>query len=464
MKKILLLVAVLAISYKTAIPQPCLPEGITFTTQAQIDSFQINYPYCTEIEGDVIIHGDIKNLNGLSGITSISGSLDLWGFCCGSWSCYPCVNDSLIDWNGLKKLTTIGGSLRILGNGSLTSLNGLDNLASIGGSLLIMYNSSLTYLTGLEALTSIGGSLTIADNSSLTHMTGLEALTSIGGDFTTYSNSSLTNLVGLNNVATVGGSVLIGGINSICGELRPCTRGTSLTNLMGLNNLTSIGGNLIINHNIALTTLEGLDKLASIGGSLQIGGYSNHGQGPQYNPILTSLSGLKALTSIGGGLEISHNASLTSLSGLDNINTASISNLSIFENNSLSNCAAQSICDLLAIPGGMVDINDNANGCNSPEEVKAAFTTASVDKLVSSNNRFTIYPNPATNKITISTSRVLPGETIISITSISGQQLQRARFHNQNKFEMDVSTLSKGIYLVKIQTNTGIETKKLVIQ
>jgi len=56
--------------------QPCLPEGITFTTQAQIDSFQINYPNCTEIEGDVEINGDdITNLNGLNVLTSIGGYL-----------------------------------------------------------------------------------------------------------------------------------------------------------------------------------------------------------------------------------------------------------------------------------------------------------------------------------------------------------------------------------------------------
>jgi len=37
--------------------QPCLPNGITFTTQGQIDSFPINYPGCTEIGGDVVIGG-----------------------------------------------------------------------------------------------------------------------------------------------------------------------------------------------------------------------------------------------------------------------------------------------------------------------------------------------------------------------------------------------------------------------
>jgi hypothetical protein len=53
---------------------------------------------------------------------------------------------------------------------------------------------------------------------------------------------------------------------------------------------------------------------------------------------------------------------------------------------------------------------------------------------------------------------------MISIISISGQQLMQASFQNQQQVDMDVSTLSKGMYLVKIQNKVGIETKKLVIQ
>ena len=53
-------------------PHPCLPEGITFTTQEEIDNFQSNYPGCNEIEGDVEINGDdITNLNGLNVLTSM---------------------------------------------------------------------------------------------------------------------------------------------------------------------------------------------------------------------------------------------------------------------------------------------------------------------------------------------------------------------------------------------------------
>ena len=76
MKKIILAIAIIAFSHTSVLAQPCLPEGITFTTQEQIDNFQINYPNCTEIEGDVIIEGDdINNLNGLNVLNSIGGFL-----------------------------------------------------------------------------------------------------------------------------------------------------------------------------------------------------------------------------------------------------------------------------------------------------------------------------------------------------------------------------------------------------
>ena len=56
--------------------QACLPDGITFSTQEQIDNFQTNYPNCSEIEGSVAISGDdITNLNGLNVLTSIGGDL-----------------------------------------------------------------------------------------------------------------------------------------------------------------------------------------------------------------------------------------------------------------------------------------------------------------------------------------------------------------------------------------------------
>ena len=68
-----MLIIFVLISYPVSVSsQSCLPEGIIFETQAQIDSFQILHPNCTEIEGGVEINGDdITNLNGLNVLTSV---------------------------------------------------------------------------------------------------------------------------------------------------------------------------------------------------------------------------------------------------------------------------------------------------------------------------------------------------------------------------------------------------------
>jgi hypothetical protein len=202
MKKIILLLAAITIGYANTNAQSCLSEGITFTKQAQIDNFQTNYPGCTEIEGDVTISGlGIRNLMGLSVLTSIGGHLSI---------------------GGSSALASIGGGLFIggpddQGNPSLTSLMGLENLASIGGSLSIMGNSTLTSLAGLDNLASIGGGIFIGNryqaNPSLTSLTGLENLTSIGGYLRIRNNHALTSLTGLENLTSIGGYLNIGDYN-----------------------------------------------------------------------------------------------------------------------------------------------------------------------------------------------------------------------------------------------------------
>ena len=78
MKKLSLLIIHLMIFQAALISQSCLPEGIIFETQSQIDSFQINYPGCTDIEGHVNIQGDnITGLDGLNVLESVGG-LRIW--------------------------------------------------------------------------------------------------------------------------------------------------------------------------------------------------------------------------------------------------------------------------------------------------------------------------------------------------------------------------------------------------
>ncbi|MBI5541153.1 MAG: T9SS type A sorting domain-containing protein [Bacteroidia bacterium] len=79
------------------------------------------------------------------------------------------------------------------------------------------------------------------------------------------------------------------------------------------------------------------------------------------------------------------------------------------------------------------------------------------------NELFRIYPSPATEIITI-TNNINSNETIVSIFDFQGKQIINSIFHNEKSMEINVNNLVKGIYLVKIQTDKSIESKKLVIQ
>jgi len=183
MKKLSLFTVILIFCYVSVSSQSCLPEGIEFNTQAQIDSFQFNHPNCIDIEGDVEISGvDIANLNDLNVLTSIGGGLNI------------IHNDNLISLMGLRNLSSIGGSLGIGGNDAIISLIGLESLTSIGAVLHIAGCNALTSLSGLNNLTSIGESLWVGNNASLTSLTGLDNIIAetIDGLYL-YDNISLSN-------------------------------------------------------------------------------------------------------------------------------------------------------------------------------------------------------------------------------------------------------------------------------
>jgi hypothetical protein len=165
MKHLFLLPTFLLLNYTILFSQGCLPEGITFSTQEEIDNFQINYPGCTEIEGDVIIGNlygsNISNLNGLSSLILIGGYLTI------------IHNDELSSFQGLNNLTS-AKSLIIDENNILTSLSGLNNLSSLNEALGIYGNLMLNDLSALSNLNQSIEFIEIINNDNLTNLSGLE--------------------------------------------------------------------------------------------------------------------------------------------------------------------------------------------------------------------------------------------------------------------------------------------------
>lgn len=392
MKTIYLFIVFICLTHATVYSQGCLPEGITFTTQTQIDNFQTNYPGCSVIEGDVVIIGnDISNLN------------------------------------GLNVLDSINGYLRIISNDLLQNLTGLNNLKKIGkegygGYLEISENPILSSFVGLESLETVEGVIDISYNISLINLLGLNNLTSIGSRLQIFANDSLSSLTGLENLTFIGGDLLIGWAIW-------CSPNPMLADISSLSNLTSIGGSLIICGCDSLENLNGLEN-CSIG--------DEYGQ---------------------GNLEIYENASLSDITGIENIDENSINFLNIEANPELSTCEVLSVCNYLALPGAQVNIYSNSTGCNNQEEVEEA--CESVDIFENDLDiEISISPNPARDIISITCNDRLKIE-LVNIYSQLGQLVVQEREINRG---IDVSNLGKGIYIVEVTTSELKIRQKLIIE
>jgi len=312
--------------------QVCPSGGITFTTQAQIDNFTTNYPGCTEIDGNLTIENplDIENLNGLSVLNRIGGSLQI-------------KLTDLTSLEGLENIDFIGNDLVIGENNFLASLNGLESLDSVGRSFNVYSNPLMTDMSGIESLQKIGLLANISSQSGLTSLEGLNNLRSVGESNATsfyrgiyiLNNAHLTSLSGLNNLEIIKGEFQIYG-NDFLASLEGLEHVTSipnlgistnphLTSLSGLDNLNLVEGYLAIESNPYLNDLSALSNLTLIqSGALAI----------VHNNKLQSLAGLENLTFENSSLSIERNADLESLQGLEGIN--SVNSLSIKGNNSLN--------------------------------------------------------------------------------------------------------------------------------
>ena len=366
----------------------CPPEDeLSFSNQAEVDNFLINYPNCTSFSGDIFVENswnNINNFNGFQNLESISG--------------YFYINNNLAitNLNGLENLNSVGGRLWIKDNPNLINLNGLENLNLIGEDFVISTNENLESISSLESFDSIGGYLRIEHNTNLLSLSGLENISVIGDYLNIQYNDSLRNLIGLENITTLGGYLFLhnnnnleiinslSNLNSIGGNLTVLSNDI-LQSLSGLENINEIGEHLVINSNDSLQNLIGLENIMTIGTYLWIHNNDNllnlHGLESltsigSYlrivnNNILQSLSGLENLVSIEEKLQIENNDNLQSLSGLESLNSIGSGDSEILDNDDLTYCSIFAICNDLIAGTETITIDDNAQGCIDNDDVIA---------------------------------------------------------------------------------------------
>jgi len=100
----------------------------------------------------------------------------------------------------------------------------------------------------------------------------------------------------------------------------------------------------------------------------------------------------------------------------------------------------------------------------SKNYIVAGYVPAGYGISDNSNNnlQFTVFPNPSSEKITLTTKDSFNEECTASILNITGDQTLIITFASQDKKEIDISTLAKGLYFIKLSTADGSVVRKFV--
>jgi|GEM_PF-5439686 len=180
--------------------------------------------------------------------------------------------------------------------------------------------------------------------------------------------SDITDLSNLNTLSSISGGLVI--------------RWTSLTDLRGLVSLSAVGDSIIIRNNDALQSILGLQNIKDFNGDFAIISNSTLTSINNFPDItevqtlevinnnqLTSLNGVQSLSIIYQNLVISDNARLTNISDLSNVISLAGNDLDVeITNNALLESCCFNVA-LITDAGGTVTIANNAEGCNSVEEI-----------------------------------------------------------------------------------------------
>ena len=386
--------------------QGCLPDGIIFTSQAQVNGFPQAHPGCTTIEGYLRI--------GAGAVTDLAP---------------------------LAQITAVNGYLQIGANPQLTNLSGLDNITSVGGSLGITGNAQLTDISALSGITTVGGLMEVSANNNLTSLIGLQGINTVGSYLEISDSPGLSSLQGLEGTQTIGGDILING-------------NPALASMQGLSP-SSVGGGLSLMNNPQLMDLSAASGLTSLGGALSLIG----------NTSILSLEELSGITAVDGLVRVTGSSGLMSLDGLRNIDASTILDLIIVNNPGLFQCAVESLCDYLAIPASMANITGNATGCASRTEVEEACILASVDGPWTTLGAMSIeiFPNPSKGAIAITGD--LSGLVDIRVMDNAGRLIYQERTQGPGSGTMmlDLSALAPpGIHVLQVRTEDGMATRMLV--
>jgi len=83
-----------------------------------------------------------------------------------------------------------------------------------------------------------------------------------------------------------------------------------------------------------------------------------------------------------------------------------------------------------------------------------------INKVEETDNTMSIYPNPASESITISSDNIIK---YLEIYNPLGQKVYQTKVNAKSK-SIDINSLSKGIYIIGVNTDKGYVKKKIIVE
>ncbi|MBK8850251.1 MAG: T9SS type A sorting domain-containing protein [Saprospiraceae bacterium] len=497
---------VLLSATSTLYAQACLPQGVVFTTQNELNQFKTTYPDCKIIEGDLVVgsystliikNKDIVNLSPLGNIEEVKGNLIISSI------------ENLIDLSALAKLKKVGKDIIIQGNSKMESLKGLEKITGVEGKLELFSNNvakmstkgldNIKYikgdlniksfatgsLEGLSNLDSIHGSLYVWGDG-VNNFSKLTSLKFIGKNISIY-DSEISSFQGLSaikeiygNLSVVDNPISFSGLNNvevIHGNFEVRENGTT-GSFAGLTKLREVKGNVYL-YEIGKAEIKTLTALQRIGGTLSL---------IHSNLIGTPLAGMPALKYIGGDLYFYENDLLNDYGDWPKLDTIqgslifnyhySLTTLNGF--NQLKyigkNLSIESNKDLISIGGfsSLTNVNGNI-------EIKSNAKLKTISRLFNTPNinGFYIYSNPLLTTLALNnTNANMAGSLVVNsnaglktMTGLPALQSMHAININLNNALTDISIapelklmngqlLLSAYYVKEISAFTKLDTIK----
>lgn len=424
----LFLLLLLVFFNKLVIAQNCPPGDLIFERQSQIDSFAILYPNCDRVAGSLIIRPASSE------------------------------TDDITNLEPLSNLKMVNFGLVISGTSKLTNLNGLNNLSGrIGGLLEVFGNTALLTLKGLEKINKAFGDVSVNQNPRIKNLEGLNGLDTIWQNFYITGNDSLVSLTGLDNIRHVNLTLgiienpelkSISGMKSLEHSRNIAIRhNRKLESLEGLKRLKTLNGHLFL-RNLGITTTMGLDSLEHVQFNLEI----------DINEKLQKIEGFERLKIVNGAIKIANNIELTAITAFDAVNIDSLDFLEIRNNDKLTACKTEFICNYISVKPDFAGIYLNAGECINLDILKLAcfVSTNETDGVL----KLTISPSLVTDFIRITGDDQNSEGLLYQIISVDGKTFKKGSISTVD--DIQVSNLSPGMYFLKISRGSDFLTSKFI--